>query len=129
MKKSLNQSLCVKWITEQLCWRLPLHTLIQTNAGAYEAGDRKCLEAHIVITVPPQILIPSLTIHSLIFPINIHRGVSLRTPQLDLFTNEGVLQNNAKDLTVLDTVVLGVNGGGIKGCSPPLYLIKSLSTS
>jgi hypothetical protein len=74
-----------------------------------------CFEAHIIITIPPEITIPSLTIHSLIFPINLHKGVSFRTSRLDLFTNKGLVQSLTRNVTVFESVVLGVGGGSIKG--------------
>ena len=77
-----------------------------------------CFEAHIIITIPPNIEIPSLTIQSLIFPIKIHRDVEFRTTRLDLFTNKGLIQNSSKNITVFDSVVLGVGGGSIQGYNP-----------
>ena len=87
---------------------------MQTNGGTYEQTDN-CLEAHIIITIPPKITIPSLTIHSLIFPINVHEKVTFETTHLDLFTNRGLVQSLAKKIVVFDTVVLGVSSGSIKG--------------
>jgi hypothetical protein len=80
-----------------------------------------CVEAHLIITIPPEMEIPSLTIHSLIFPINIHHGVSFRTPRLDLFTYKGLVQSLSRNITVSDAVVLGVSGGSIKGYPPRIY--------
>ena len=74
-----------------------------------------CFEAHIIITIPPEITIPSLTIHSLIFPINVHEKVSLQTTRLDLFTNRGLVQSLARNIVVFNSVVLGVSSGSIKG--------------
>ena len=73
-----------------------------------------------IITIPPKMTLPSLTIHSLIFPINIHEKVSLETTRLDLFSNRGLIQSLAKEIVVFDSIVLGMSSGSIKGYHPIL---------
>jgi len=74
-----------------------------------------CVKIHIIVTIPAQITIPSLTVQSLIFPIIIEDGVSLRTSTLDLFARESLIKSSSKEMTVLDSVVLGVGKGRIWG--------------
>ena len=59
-----------------------------------------------------------MTIHSLIFPINVHKKVSFETTRLDLFTNRGLVQSLARDIVVFNSVVLGVSSGTLKGSLP-----------
>jgi len=83
--------------------------------GEYNKGKEVCFHAQIIMTVPPDIAIPSLTIHSLVFPITVHQNVTLRTKEIDLFTNLGAINSESRGLVVFSAILLGVSGGVIQG--------------
>jgi hypothetical protein len=100
----------------------------KTHGGSYE-GASTCLEAHIIITVPPNITFRSITIHSLIFPINIHPDVNMRVQRMDLFTNRGLVESKSKQLKVNNTLFIGVGSGAISGYVAAITtLTKTLPT-
>ena len=68
-----------------------------------------------MVTVPPRIQIPSLTITSLTFPITIQPDVSLHTERLNLFAEKAIIENWSRNITVSESVLLGVQQGTISG--------------
>jgi hypothetical protein len=49
------------------------------------------------------------------FPITIHRDLSLHTERLDLFAKKGSIESWSRNITISDTVSLGVQNGTITG--------------
>jgi len=52
------------------------------------------------------------------FPITIQREVSLHTERLDLFAKKGSIESWSRNITVSESVVLGVQDGMITGLIP-----------
>jgi hypothetical protein len=52
------------------------------------------------------------------FPISIQRDVSLNTERLDLFAKKGSIESWSRNITVSESVVVGVQDGTITGFTP-----------
>jgi hypothetical protein len=77
----------------------------------------------ITITIPQGVTIPSLNIHSLVFPIVIKDDIMLISQGLDLFTRSAKIENLSRQLYALNHVALGTETGLIKGYFRNLILI------
>lgn len=90
-------------------------TLInETHTTAYKDSE-ECVTIKVKLMLPRDIEIPSLTIHSVAFPVIIENGVSFVTDRLEIISNGDLIMSRSKNYTVQDSIVLALNQGNIQG--------------